>query len=221
MDIYRQLITVPHKHPAARDVGALHQLIESGYDYDAPTEGVNRSLNKGLFRANRIAPPRAAGIYPPHAGRAHTVLVQGASVGDWPELTVSKPAKVRYDFAAGDTVEIEAALNPMKSVCAAEPGERGKKIVMTDIHEIAQWVRSRMSESGLEIAPEDIIVRSPERVLGTRSKRHGKAPFHVDMRAVNAVGTVTDADALTERLIDGLGRARAYGAGLILHRKLH
>ena len=216
--IYRQTLTLPKDHEAARDVGRLHALVQSGYSYVSPREGENRVGVRSLFYAKR-APVRGSGQYPLPGGRAVQVVVQATMPGEWDvPFTQAKP--VRYDFTVGDLVEVEVEVNPVRSVSSGVRGVRGRKVVIRDRAEVARWFARQAERGGFMVDPTCVSVGEPQRVFGVRSPRHGSAGFHVDSRTVRAVGEVADTELFTRFLVDGVGRARAYGAGLVFHRKV-
>ena len=229
--IHRQILTFNRAPAASRDIGALHQLVMSGY-FHALEGGHDdaRSRLDNLFLAQRPAPNRTSDRYPPPARGTTKVLVQANTVGDWsrvdPHLGVSASEPIPVDLSAkeGDVVEVQTLVNPTRSLPPEPRGDgtfaRGKRVVLTHTHEIAEWFTRTMNRNGLDLAPHAIAVGSPERLSGRRTKGNTSSPLNVDVRLLRGEGRVTDPDAFAQMLITGIGRGRPYGAGLVRHRHI-
>jgi CRISPR system Cascade subunit CasE len=76
-----------------------------------------------------------------------------------------------------------------------------------------QWLRSRSARLGFEIAEEDLLVGG----YAQHSEKKGSLRFStVDF---SGVLKVTDSTAFSNMLLSGVGRAKAFGCGLLLVRK--
>lgn len=230
--IYRQTLTLDPNSPATRDVGALHKLVMAGYQH-ALNGGHDDARNRlnSLFLAQRATQGARGTTYPPIAGRAQKVLVQASTVGDWTHLgshaglTVSSPIPIDLSVNDGDQVEIQTLANALHSLPSelAADGKtliRGKKVVITKPHDIAEWFVRTMNKNGLDIDPHAVAIGNPERLKGTRTTNGSRTPLNLDVRLLRGTGTITNQEAFTQMLTQGIGRGRPYGAGLIRHRKV-
>lgn len=227
--LYRHILTLD-RCAAARDIGALHRLVMAGYRH-ALNDGEDDARQRvgALFLAQR-PDPRSRTQYPPLARDTHKVLVQARTPGVWATdhghavTHVTEPITVDPMVAVGDRVEVQALLNPTHSQAPTPRGDgtfiRGKRVPITDTNDVAAWFLRVMGERGLSVDPHEVRVGSPQRLRGTRTKTGSHSTLTFDVRTLRGVGTITDSDAFTAMLTDGVGRARAYGAGLIRHRKL-
>ena len=231
--IYRQILTFNKNTPESWDIGKLHGAVMAGYRHvlDGGHDNARQRLNS-LFLAQRDLVTELDrwgkdAVYPPPAARTNAVLVQASEPGDWsgadPRLKIlaSEPFRVDLDVEAGCEVEVRSLINPMKSTPPGAPDEkgeraRGKKVPITRQQDVAEWFTERMSRNGLEIPPHAVTVGAVERLHGTRRG----AALKIDVRTISAHGTVTDPEAFRQVLINGIGRGRAYGAGLLRHRRV-
>lgn len=225
--IYRQTLTLDRSR-AARDVGALHKLIMAGYQHalDGGHDNARHRLNS-LFLAQRPAPSFQGNQYPPVARDASKVLVQANTVGEWdPGLGVTASAPITVDFSLneGDTVEVQTLTNPTRSLPPEPRGDgtfkRGKRVVITDAGEVASWFVRVMGDHGLLLEPHQVTVGYPERLRGVRDKNGKRSSLIFDVRLLRGVGVITDPEAFMQAVLDGIGRGRPYGAGLIRHRRV-
>lgn len=225
--IYRQILTLDHSR-AARDIGALHKLVMAGYQHALDGQYDNaRNLLGSLFLAQRPAPSFQHGQYPPVARSASKVLVQANTAGEWDPssgVVASAPIAVDISLGDGDLVEVQTLVNPTHSLPPKLHGDgtfkRGKRVVMTNANEIANWFVRTIGERGLALEPHQVVVGSPERLRGVRDKAGSQSPLTFDVRLLRGTGTITDAQAFTQALANGIGRGRPYGAGLIRHRRV-
>lgn len=230
--LYRQTLTFDAKSAASRDIGALHRLVMSGY-FRALEGGHDdaRSRLDSLFLAQRPAPDTRRATYPPLARSAGKVLVQASAVGEWDNadpalgVTASDPIAVNLSVDEGDRVEVQTLANPMRSLASerdedGRPIGRGKRVVVTQANDVADWFVRVMGKKGLALEPHAVTVGQAERLQGTRTKGGGRTALNVDVRLLRGSGIVTDPEAFTEMLTTGIGRGRPYGAGLVRHRRV-
>lgn len=96
---------------------------------------------------------------------------------------------------------------------------RGARYTLTHPHEVADWTETTLTRAGLTLHRDGMQISNPLRLTG-RKAGEKPSPITVDTCRVTATATVTDPNAFTEALHTGIGRSRAYGAGLIRHRTL-
>lgn len=120
---------------------------------------------------------------------------------------------------------------------------RGKRVPHTTASHQLDWLTKRSETAGFRILPSSACLsESGEQALQVQLKAHGTAKFSkecdkdkncpvcsknrkhsVSIVRATYVGAleVTDPDALRQTLCQGLGRARAYGCGLLTLAPLH
>lgn len=108
--------------------------------------------------------------------------------------------------SAGDVIVVRAWLNPTRSLPAH--GGRGKKVFVADSAARAEWIARRF-DGAAEVLR---VVEGQQARLG--GSRGGD---RLALTAVDFIVTVRVLDpALFERLrVDGVGRGKAYGCGLL------
>lgn len=90
----------------------------------------------------------------------------------------------------------------------SQPGRRGR-VTPLRMDQWEEWFRRRVGHA-VDLA--DVAVQD----LGPRSGiRHGVKVTHRWV-AFTAAGTVTDTDEMERLIVDGVGRGKAYGCGLLL-----
>lgn len=221
MTIYRQTLTLPDC-AATTDVGALHRLVMYGYRH-VLNEGYPDARHRldSLFIAQRDTPTRTAGEHPVRARKATKVLVQANSVGDWSKaepdgITVSDPITTDFSLNVEDRVEIRVTANPTRSLGNHDTTTRGRRVVLRQPNDVAAWLTRTMAKHGLALDPNTVTVGSLERLHGTRKGSH----LNFDVMALRGSGVVTDPAEFSQALVSGIGRGKAYGAGMIRHRKV-
>jgi len=122
--------------------------------------------------------------------------------------------------------------NPTYSVSQGE-GKRGKVYAHVTTEQQKLWLLSRAEKYGFVIAQSenDVDVEQDDEGAGTRAdlyqfdvaermqlrfqKKAGTKPVEVRVATLEGVLEVTDAGALRHALCGGIGRAKAYGCGLM------
>lgn len=115
-------------------------------------------------------------------------------------------AEKRLDYLAGARLEMAGIVNPTQAV--SRPGQRSRIQALTP-HGWPEWAARKL---GAAIAVEHVDIRH-HRTHG--GNRQGSRVVHA-LASLRAVGAVRDPEALAGVLRDGIGRGKAYGAGLIL-----
>ena len=98
--------------------------------------------------------------------------------------------------------------NPVHSV-PTEPGKRGKVLAHVTIDQQMEWLQSKSDKLGVDFNKFTITASE-----FTKFRRNGK-DVTLKLTTYNGFLTVKDNDLLTQAMITGIGRAKAYGAGLL------
>ncbi|SHK57356.1 type I-E CRISPR-associated protein Cas6/Cse3/CasE [Actinacidiphila paucisporea] len=157
-----------------------------------------------------------------------THLVEQAG---WPAAS-DTPGWHTYDYgsfldrlARGSTWSFRLTANPVHSIRRKE-GEPTKRTAHITARHQAAWLLSKQSQGGFEITSKEpgarLLEHRDEHQLVVRDKRDlqfAKASERrtVTLTAVTYDGrlTVTDPEVLRRTLTQGLGKAKAYGCGLM------
>lgn len=121
----------------------------------------------------------------------------------------SSSVQRRTNYDAGTRIEIAGIVNPTRAV--RRPGAHSRREPLPP-DEWAAWAIRHL-------APLRIDTIDTEHVGMRSGQRHEMRVSHLHV-AVRATGTVRDEDALAHILINGIGRARAYGCGLLITREI-
>lgn len=122
-------------------------------------------------------------------------------------------------LAIGQVWAFRLAANPVRSV-AGDRGRRGKVMPHVTADQQRDWLMERASRHGFRLAADNgeeamVQVTRREREQFARGRGEQRMRATVSRAQFDGVLTVTDADALRVTLTRGLGRAKAYGCGLM------
>jgi len=173
-------------HSAPRDTQTLHRTILHALDVDNPGRVLWANPTRDIVIVQAGAPIRAAAI--------------GGVVESH-----SGPARPRW--ASGTPVRISLIGNPV-TLTPTPRGVRGRRIPLP-IDQHADWLRRKLDGA---VTLHDVAVQP----LGTRTGARHEATVTHRLSAFYATGTVTNPDTLERLIRDGVGPAKAYGAGLLL-----
>lgn len=132
-----------------------------------------------------------------------TVLIQSSIP---PELTPSTartltvPEHIWY-LPAAARIQFRVALNPVR--------RHGNQTLPVPTADIAAWVEKKLAGALGDV--EIVNIAQSE----TRARRNQSGPPALVIATVDGLAMIREADAFTHLRTHGIGRAKAYGAGLI------
>lgn len=199
----RRLLTNPQ---------AMHAAVLSCFPPDIQTEA-----SRVLWRLDQ-------------AEKAFTLYIVGPELPDLRVITEqagwpSRPGQ-STDYApfldrltAGQEWRFRLSANPVKSIPSTD-GKRGKVVPHVTREQQMSWLATRAVDNGFEIlgGTDD---EAMQQLMVTRSEdlrfRRGESTRPVSLRRAQFDGAlrVTDSQRLRTSLQQGIGRARAYGCGLL------
>ncbi|SFD65098.1 type I-E CRISPR-associated protein Cas6/Cse3/CasE [Streptomyces aidingensis] len=210
---HSHLVLGDNEQQACHDVRRLHQLLVSGLPEDAARP---EHAGRLLFAAVR-AQATAAATGAPAAGRPVAVLVRTTIRPVWePLLRAGRvvAADVRHlawHPVAGQEIAFRLTGNPVYRDARSR-----RQLPLRRPRECRAWLRSRLAENGIHLTGSPAI--SPATRLTGTSRR---GTIQLIIRDFQGRGTVTDPVAAARALVEGLGRGRAYGCGLLHIPALH
>ncbi|ACU36587.1 type I-E CRISPR-associated protein Cas6/Cse3/CasE [Actinosynnema pretiosum subsp. pretiosum] len=156
----------------------------------------------------------------------YTQYVQSLTRPDWtglPETLLTSPAEVRSLDPLLDAIEPGRVLafrllaNATKDSVPAEPGGRGLRVAHRTPEAQVSWLARKGQRHGFALRDRpdgvpDVTLWSAPRMTGR--KKAGR-PITVDAVRFDGHLVVTDADELREAVGSGIGRAKAYGCGML------
>jgi len=104
--------------------------------------------------------------------------------------------------------------NPVHSVTSREANERGKIYAHITKEHQKEWLIARSEKNGFSLCTSSFDVISSEWVQFNKSSERHRA-ISILTAVFEGILTVTDADCFRKTLINGIGRAKAYGCGLL------
>lgn len=137
----------------------------------------------------------------------------------------NEPAQVKnYDLLldrvkSGSIWLFKLTANPTKSI-SNDNDQRGKVTSLYREEDLIKWLKRRGEKNGFLVRDANV------KIIGSRwisfSKKQDKKK-RVSFQEVTYQGLleVTDPDAFRKCLVDGLGRSKAYGMGLLTLVKVH
>lgn len=121
-----------------------------------------------------------------------------------------------WEIPQGQPVMFRVAVNPVRRRTErSDDGRRREVVSSLALPDVPPWLADKLA-IGLNI---DEILNHTRRTLHLRSRASGTPPRLV-LDTLDGIATVTDAAALQRLRLDGIGRGKAYGAGLLTVRAL-
>lgn len=103
--------------------------------------------------------------------------------------------------------------NPVFAQKSEKQGERGKVIPYASVLKRTEWLEKKALSNGFSINPEEVRIVHSDWI---RFRKEGtSSPVTIKSATYEGVLTVTDPDLFRKALVDGIGRGKAYGLGLL------
>ncbi len=194
------LTLVPIDHPSVAramrrpdDRAALHRTVMALFDVDlATTTQPARATGQVLYRLDA------------QANRAPRLLVQHRAplkAGQpGPELVQTDVGRLLDRITVGTTVRFRVVLNAVRTQTRTHT-----RLPVTDEPDLVGWGTGKLAAVGL--GRVHLLDRPATELV------HGKSPLWT--ARYDGTATVTDPDQLRPAVIGGIGRAKAYGCGLL------
>lgn len=118
-------------------------------------------------------------------------------------------------IADGQRWRFRLRANPVVSETLPEHGGRGRVRALANRDEQKSWLMSRANKNGFSLSDDEFdVMDSSWKIF---KKKNGDSEREVTLLVATFEGvlTVTDASALRAALTCGIGRAKAYGCGLL------
>lgn len=191
----RKLLTNPQ---------AMHAAVRGAFPPDLSDE------SRVLWRLDKRGHEYVLYVVGPEASDTSHIVEQAGWATRPPEIADYTP--LLGSLRKGQQWNFELVANPTKSEFKKN-SKRGKVVSLVGNEGQAQWLEDRAAKGGFALKECAIVERSHLRFnKGEESNRRRVALQAVRYRGVLEV---TDPDQLRQVLVDGLGRGRAYGCGLL------
>ena len=120
---------------------------------------------------------------------------------------------------SGSVWQFRLAANPTKSVKSSEKGRRGKVCAHITPEYQLKWLLERCENHGFSINPEEVLVTRSQWQRFYKGEQR-KKPVSLLSVTFEGVLTVTDEISFRKTLVEGIGRGKAFGLGLLTVIKL-
>lgn len=138
-----------------------------------------------------------------------------AILPEWGKWTTKE---VLLPFQPGDFFSFQIRVNPVKVICPeGKQSSKRKRVPLLEKVQIISWFERKGIENGFRIIPEKIIVEKLSPIFC--HKLPSVKSFHHN---VNIMGTlqVTNEELFLQGIIEGIGKGKALGFGLLLLQPL-
>lgn len=210
---------------------AMHAAIMAAF-LPGTAEAGSREAGRVLWRLDRSGHEYRLYVVSPERPDLTHVVEQAGWLG---QIWDSVPYEQLLDrLVAGQQWGFRLAANPVgRGSTSGGQRPRGKILPHVTPEQQEQWLMRKADAHGFHIrgsAPDGLKDSVPDLAVTSRSddrfgRREGENPRSrslVTVRRVQFDGSliVTDAELLRSALINGIGRAKAYGCGLLTLKKL-
>lgn len=195
------------------DVHDMHRTVMSGYPDSAPTT-TYRQTHGVLWRIDTLS------------GRQVILYIQSHTAPEWahlPEGLLLRPAEVRTlqpvldAIKPGKKFSFRLMANPTRCIRPDDGTDRRKRVPLRQPAQHIEWLIAKGEQHGFVIPASrqgtpDVSARKSPKLIG---KRREKRSITIEPVRYDGHLIVTDLDHFTKALLAGIGRAKAYGCGLL------
>jgi len=137
-------------------------------------------------------------------------LLSQLTLDDDQEAIIKEYDQFLSRIGNGDIFRFRLTANPVHSLMPKNgKSERGKIYGQVTVEQQKSWLQKRSEKNGFELIHFDVASR------GERNFKRNNETVTLTVATFEGVLKVIDADALRQVLMQGLGRAKAYGCGLM------
>ncbi|MEV6701790.1 type I-E CRISPR-associated protein Cas6/Cse3/CasE [Streptomyces sp. NPDC051453] len=190
---------------ACEDAHVMHELVERGVRDDPALRPPGQQHTAYAAERQPSEARRNCGL----AGRPLSLLVQSAEEPDrGAQLRAGvvegvRCERIRHTWRRGDRAEIQVYASPL----VKRHGTSGK-VLLHSPEECRSWFRRHLERAGCKPLAKSILVSDPESMRQRWQT--------ITLREFRATAKIADPARFHELLVSGMGRNRAWGAGLVL-----
>lgn len=220
--VQNTLLTLNAAHPTVRDgvrdVQEMHRLVMSGVTGLPQGTRTARAERAVLFSTRSNPDSTISMVVQSDTPFDPSVVPAGALTGpaqSWERhLTFTTEAPYWFELVAAPT---KAVMRGGKAT-----GARGARVAILDPDEQVAWLHRVAERSGFTVnqvnVAESSELRSARKSLPRAQRAHPDASFLIRTTRFVGVLTVTDPVVFADTIRAGVGKGKAYGAGLLLTR---
>ena len=199
----RKLLTNPE---------AMHAAVRAAFPPDIDTRD-----SRVLWRTDSQGDEHVLYIVGPETPDA-THIVEQAGWDTRPPQSADY-GRLQDSLMKGQQWAFELVANPVSSKAGAR-GTRGKVVAHVTAEQQIAWLTQRAEAAGFTVL-DDARVVGRERLSFSKGPEAKSRRISVSTARFSGTLEVTDVDALRSTLTQGIGRARAYGCGLLTLARHH
>lgn len=206
----RALDSLLNPDDPARRMDAHHKLLWAAFS-DGPDRRRDflwREDSAGVFFTLSARPPKSSELFEPPEVKEFAPML---NAGDRLAFTLRANA-TRTRKGVG---RVDVVMDALRSMSGSERAVNRMAMAQTSG---AEWMARQGAHGGFSLIGVEAGDYSTVMLPGFRGPRKGQPQFGV--LELTGVLAVTDPADFTARLIQGFGRAKAYGCGLMLIRRL-
>lgn len=185
---------------------AMHAAVRSAFPPD-----INETSARVLWRVDTAGDVHTLYVVGPEKPDAGHIIEQAGWDTRQPES--ADYSRLQQSLVRGQTWRFELVANPTKSVAGAR-GTRGKLVTSLNADQQLDWLASKGESHGFSLL-EDARLTRRDSVSFNQTKAGVTRRIALNVARFAGTLEVTNAEDLRTTLSQGIGRARAYGCGLM------
>jgi len=205
--MYLSRIELNAKNIQTRRALASPQLLHAAVEGCFPN---GEKIRRNLWRIDRLKERLYLLLLSPESPDFTQFAIQFCSLGTAGE---TRPYQAQLDnILEGQQYRFRLCANPVHSK-QTEQGARGKVYPHVTIFYKRAWLMQRAEKKGFTLKEEEFDVTETR---NARFYRNGDSkPVELSIATYEGILEVLNAERLRQALTDGIGRAKAYGCGLM------
>lgn len=207
MTTFTKILINPQRRAARKlltNPQAMHAAVRSAF----PPDLINES--RVLWRLDSREHEHTLYVVAPELPDASNIIEQAG----WAtrEQQTADYGPLLGSLMSGQEWAFELVANPTQSVSQGK-GKRGRIVAHVTHQQQLEWLRTRASSAGFEILDASVVGR--ENLSFHKNADSNRRRVTIRTARFRGVLRVTDPELLRKVLVDGIGRGRAYGCGLL------
>lgn len=186
-------------------LGAYHNWVESSF----PDEFVLGERTRKLWRIDKLKGNRYLLILSEKQPDLDKLTYYGVD-----NTAESKSYNVLLDrLETGMELRFKVTLNPVISISTGkQSGKRGKVMPHITIEHQMNYLMERSLKNGFQLKENDYSITERSMEPLKKQKHH---PVRLSKVSYEGILTITDIELFKETLINGIGKKKAYGCGMM------
>lgn len=200
---------------------AMHAAVMSAF----PPDAFDSTEQRALWRLDKTHHQYTLYVLSPLPPDFTHIVEQAGWIGQTWDSTDYRP--FLEQLKTGQHWAFRLAANPVKAI--REAGKRGTVVPHVTPQQQVHWLGQRSRGLGFQLLPtpgfeeqlEAIVTEQHDHRFGRNDRQHSDRGTRVSLRIVQFDGhlEITDKDRFQQTLLAGIGRAKAYGCGLLTLRR--